>query len=133
MAVYVGETFLQDAKESELNIAVEPAECGGSFKLCLYAAALCKPIEIPGDGSFQTHFLEHGRVEQVGNGAHFLDGFAHELGTLFELVCVAMIVAHRSVAKGIKAHFQNGKVLAETVVEIAADLAALFILSAEQV
>ena len=133
MAVDVGETLLQDAKESELHVAVEPAESGGSFKLCFYATALGKAIEIPGDGCFQSHFLEHGRVEEVGNGAHFLDGFAHELRTLFELVCIAVIVTHGCVAKGIEAHFQDGKILAEAIVEIAADLTALFILSTKQV
>src|ERR1700687_535749 len=65
MAVHICKGFLQDTKDGEFHVGRQTTESWGNFKSCPDAAALGESIEIPGDGRFESHLFQHGRIKKI--------------------------------------------------------------------
>src|SRR5581483_8633852 len=72
VAVNVGERLLDEAKNSGFHVARKATEIGGEFEINFNVTALGKPFHVPLQSKFQSGFVQHGRVQQVGNGSQFL-------------------------------------------------------------
>ena len=127
VAVNVGEGFLNDAEQSDLDRAGEAAEVVGEIHLNVHTAASSKALDVPLDGGRESGFVEQGRVEQVRDGAGFAAGLVNELDSFGEGG-----VSGDGLAGDGEVHFYGSQVLADAVVEFARETAAFFILKAEE-
>src|SRR5882762_6783173 len=64
--------LVRNPKDGEFHIGRQTTEGWGNFKSCPDAAAFGESIEIPGDGRFEPHLFQHGRIKKIGNGTNFL-------------------------------------------------------------
>ena len=79
MAVHVGERFLENAKQSQLDLPGKTLHNLRQMQLDLNATALGKALGIPASSGVKTQFIEQRRMEQVGNGSDFADGAIGQL------------------------------------------------------
>ncbi len=71
MALNVGETFLDDAEESDFEGLRETLEIGASDELRVDAAALTEALDVFLESGEKAKIVEQGRMEEIGKGADF--------------------------------------------------------------
>src|SRR6185437_11974194 len=121
----VGQTFLKDSENCQLGVARKASDLWVDVAVDLNSAAFRETFDIPGYCRAQADFLEHWRIKKIRYCAHLLHALIGHVNAFLNLR-VGTIV------HGVQAHFQSGEVLADAIVELAAEAPPLFILHAEE-
>jgi len=132
VTVNVGESFLENAEQSDLRVFVKAVGEVIGAEVDVQAAALSETFYVPTSGGVQSEFVEERRMEEVGDGADFGEAAVQEVARVGELL---LGNGRRSVGEAafelIDLDFEAGKILTDAVVEFTSDFAALDVLEFE--
>ena len=129
VAVDIGERFLDEAEENEFDLARETSEVVGNFDIDRKAGAFREASGIPIDGRAQATLVEQWRVEEVRGGADLALELMHGLADVFD-ISSEFRRTRRLLPELIHFHTEDRERLSSAVVELAGDVAALFVSSA---
>ena len=126
MAMNIGQTFLDDAKEGHFHIAGQSSKVVGNVQVDFQSAALRQSGHEPADGFGQTAFVEQRRMQKVRDGANLFAQLTNQLVALlsgftgFRLHCI--------LGDAGKIHSQRGDDLSDAVVKVTSDAPAFLVL-----
>src|SRR5229473_2079309 len=126
MAVHIGKAFLQNPEQNEFQFSrqlqiVRSFESDGDF------AAFRETVHQPPGGSIETNFVEHGGMQKIGNGAGLSEPFVSECNRAGYSRGI-FLRAGIGFCQLAEFHLQGCENLADTVVQVARNLAAFFVL-----
>jgi hypothetical protein len=126
VAVNVGQTLLQHAKKSQLEILGKPSQIVGHIQLDVDAAALRKTLNIPAGGGREADFIQKWGMQEVRDGSRLSNGLIEKLN------CGQKFGSWLGAGKYFQIHFDARQILAQAVMQFAGKLAALLILHLQQ-
>lgn len=132
VALDIGETFLDNAEEGQFDGLRETVELGEEEELRVDGAALAEALGVFLQGGDETEIVEERRVEKIREGADFAGHLLSERTSLFEGVRSGLLAGLKGLAELSEAEVDGEDGLGETIVELAADAAALFVLKFEE-
>src|SRR5579863_1331737 len=128
MQVNICQTGLHDAEDRKFGLFRQPAQFLSYLHFYMQTVALVNPAHVPQDCGFQTTFIEHRRVKQVGKGSELLRNTTGERSRLQE----NLVECRRGRGDRISYHrqvqLQDSKFLPRAVVQFTCDATALLIL-----
>ena len=92
MALNIGKTFLNDAKESDFERLRQALELGIGNELGLNPAAFAKAVGVLLEGGDETEIVEERRMEQVGERANLARHLLGEIASAIEGAAGGVVV-----------------------------------------
>jgi len=132
MALNVGETFLNDAEESDFERLRETLEINLSNELRVNATAFAETVDVFLEGGDEAEVVEKRGMEEVGKSADFAGHLLGEGAGAFERDRRSFLPRREGLANLSETEIDGKDGLREAVVEFAANAAALVILKLEE-
>src|SRR5215510_15817468 len=127
MAVNVGKAFLHEPENGRFGISGPAAEIFGEIEVDGDFAALGEAFDIDLERGAKSHFIEQGRMEEMGNGANIAGHIADQSAAVGHLVCGFGETLKVGGDAG-KIHGKGCQQLADAVVKFTGKAASLFVL-----
>jgi hypothetical protein len=126
MTMNIGERFLDDAEDRELEFIFETAKILADANLYGNSTALGEKFSVRSERNGEARLLQHGRVQIRRNEAHFANRRAGEVRGGAQEPVNAIVPARNGAADLSQGHLQGGQGLGGGFVEFAAHAALLF-------
>src|SRR5262249_11175874 len=79
VTVNIRQALLHNTEDRGFQLDGKPADSVWQIQIYINSAPLGEPRNKPSDGGQQAHFVEHGGMQQMRQGPHFLQGIIDEL------------------------------------------------------
>src|SRR5208282_602916 len=128
MAMNVGQTFLDNAEQRQLIVAIQTLDCVRKIKRDPNSTSFCEALDVFGEGGLQADLVQQRRMKKVRHSANV---FGHLHDQRFNVAQRRSGSRSQAVAlprEGSGLHADRSEKLSGTVVEFSRDSPSLLVL-----